>query len=253
MNIMSFNIKNDSYLSLNKWKKRKKVALAIINKYQPDIIGLQELTEDRMVDFASLNKYRIVGENRNKKFNILNEKSAIAYDASKYQLLDSKTIWLSKTPLIRGSKNIMSIFPRICTYARLQDNNGKIINVFNTHLDHLFPFVRYDECLYLAKFIKENSNDHHVIIMGDFNTNIKSKALNYLLCNLNIIDCYQKGIIHNTHHVFSNNIDNDKLPIDYIFLSKDLIIENTKIIDDSIDNIYPSDHYPILCQIKDEL
>ena len=88
--------------------------------------------------------------------------------------------------------------------------------------------------------------------MGDFNTNLKSKALGYLKNNLDLIDCYQNVLFHNTHHGFGNSISISHLPIDYIFLSKNLKIENTKIIDESIDNIYPSDHYPILCQIKDE-
>ena len=252
MNIMSFNIKNDSYFTINKWHKRKKAVLDIINKYRPDIIGIQELTDKQMKDFNTLDNYHIIGESRNKKLNVLNEKSAIAYDTSKYQLLDSKTIWLSKTPDVKGSKNMMAIFPRICTFAKLKDKEGNIIHVFNTHLDHLFSFVRFDECLHLAKFIKENSTNNNVIIMGDFNTNLKSKALCYLKNNLDLIDCYQNVLFHNTHHGFGNSISISHLPIDYIFLSKNLKIENTKIIDESIDNIYPSDHYPILCQIKDE-
>ena len=195
MNIMSFNIKNDSYFTINKWHKRKKAVLDIINKYRPDIIGIQELTDKQMKDFNTLDNYHIIGESRNKKLNVLNEKSAI---------------------------------------------------------DHLFSFDRFDECLHLAKFIKENSTNNNVIIMGDFNTNLKSKALGYLKNNLDLIDCYQNVLFHNTHHGFGNSISISHLPIDYIFLSKNLKIENTKIIDESIDNIYPSDHYPILCQIKDE-
>ena len=45
MRVMTFNLRSDSILDgKNRWKKRKAIVFNVLDSYQCDIIGLQEVT-----------------------------------------------------------------------------------------------------------------------------------------------------------------------------------------------------------------
>ena len=103
---------------------------------------VQELKDTYYEEFKKmLPQYNSVGEPRRSIFN--NELCAIFYNSRRFILRESETIWLSNKPERKGSKFLFSFFPRICTYAKLIDSyNNEIINVYNTHLDLNFDFVK---------------------------------------------------------------------------------------------------------------
>lgn len=248
---MTFNVKNDTLFTNNdnKWQNRKQLVIKTITEFDPDIIALQELTED-MQKSLHVHDYDVYGKARNKKYNFANEKNVILVKRNKYKLISEETFWLSNKPYKEGSRVIGNVYPRICTNVILQDDNGEIYSVFNTHLDHLFGFVRTKQCKIISNYINTSKSDH-TIIMGDFNTNEFTKGVSLLKDVLNLQSCYIKcQQTFNTHHGFKHKVNPNKKPIDHIFVSNELDIIQTKIIDISYNGSFPSDHYPVMCEIK---
>src|SRR5690606_8159556 len=93
--------------------------------HQPQILGVQEALWGQMQDLQqALPQYKFVGVGRDdgdKK----GEFSAIFYDTTRIQLLDSKTFWLSETPEVAGSKGWDAAICRIVTYARFRDRKNR--------------------------------------------------------------------------------------------------------------------------------
>ena len=70
MKVMSFNLRSDFILDFkNRWDKRKHIVYEIIDKYDCDIIGVQEVTNKMFNDIKeNFDDYTIVGKPRSKKY-----------------------------------------------------------------------------------------------------------------------------------------------------------------------------------------
>lgn len=218
----------------------------MIQEYKPDIIGVQELTKDMMIYMSDIKKtYDIFGESRHS--HVSDEYSSILYHKEKFDLLNAKTLWLSPTPEKIGSKFLTSQFPRIVTFVHLKDKQTNIeFTAFNTHLDNNFNSVRTKQAIALKKIIEQYQEGEFTILTGDFNCTSRSLALSILQTELNdtIPDT-----IHSTLRGSVGSYIQRQLPIDHIFISKHLVTSNTQKITKSYDNIYPSDHYPVITTI----
>ena len=95
-------------------------------------------------------------------------RNAIFYKKEKFDLIETKTLWLTKTPTMR-SKSIYSYQYRIMTYAVLKDKEtGKVFAHANTHLG-FHAEEKPDHWKYLIQLL--GKIDHPVVLTGDFNAN----------------------------------------------------------------------------------
>ena len=133
MKIMTFNLRSDSVLDgKNRWHHRKEIVCDILEKYSCDIVGLQEVTVKMRADLEkNLKGYQIIGRPRSKRFFIEHNNILVS---TKHTILSQETFWLSRTPQKVGSSVWYSIFPRICTTAKIKLNTGELVRVYNTHL-----------------------------------------------------------------------------------------------------------------------
>ncbi len=251
MKIMTFNLKNDMIFTRShlRWKIRKNIVIQLIKQINPDIIGVQELTPEIKREFKTiLSEYEFVGESRNHKDAWMNEHNDIGYLKDKYECLSHHTVWLSHKPSIEGSRLWSSIFPRICTTALIKEKeSNQTVAVFNTHLDHLLATNREEEIKIVLDQMK-NRKDYPLVLMGDFNTNIQSAALKKLVkSELNLVSVCTN---QNTMHHGSGKSKTDKLPIDYIFINNRLEVLEAHVITTSFNGIFPSDHFPIICEVQ---
>lgn len=253
--IMTFNLKNDMPFTRKylKWNVRKELAITLLQSVSPDILGVQELTDEMLGSFVTFKQiYTNVGKPRNKRPKKTSERTDIFYRRDKFICIETKTFWLSRTPENEGSKLLFSIFPRICTMVKLQNKeNNEILNIYNTHLDHLMESTRKKECEILLDHINQNSKNEHVIVMGDMNSTNMSASVKSLLENnrIPLQSIYQSENIFNTLHYGSGKLNENKKPIDYIFTTYNFEIKDSKIITQNFDGIYPSDHYPVVCEL----
>ncbi len=255
MKVMSFNVRADSILDPNnRWKNRADLVYKVIDKYDCDIVGMQEVTEKMYVDLKSkLKKYSVIGEGRTK--NYFNERNNLLVKGE-YNMTNKDTFWLSKTPKKIGSSVWYSLFPRICTTAIIELSDNKKIRVYNTHLDCLLPIAREyglkKICEHIGRCYEEDNLP--CILMGDFNAKPNSK----------VIQKFTDGVYTSKRFVAVQEADKDiynyttmshfkgktkGMHIDYIFVSEEFDIKSVDIIRYEENNKYPSDHYPIIAEI----
>ena len=252
--VMSFNLrcKSDPEGSI---RNRSQIATEVIAQYAPDSFGVQEANAKwlRIVDKAVGDKYDRVGEPRD-RFGPFAEYSAVYYLKDKYNLLDSGTIWLSETPEKKYSGSFDTACLRIATWAVLEDKEtGVTYTHINTHLDHVLESTRVGQAGVLITKVKELSKNGNFVCTGDFNAYEDSEVYAEMLkvsedAKL-IAENSDDGI---TYHSYGKIEEHGKGAIDFIFVSKGNDVDTYKIIRDTVMDMYPSDHYPIIADIEFE-
>lgn len=257
LKVMTFNLKYDfKAQGNNEWSQRCSRITNLIKEHSPDIIGTQEGLIHMLDDInESLNKYSWIGEDR--EGNGKDEFNAIFFINDKFDILEWNQFWLSKTPNIKGSKDFNSSLPRICTRLKLKDKtSGLKIDIYNTHLDHESELAREEGIKIILKEVKNNYDIEKTpyVIMGDFNCYLEDNLFNIIreeeTNNINFNVCYnniQNNII-GTFHDFKGGYDGGIL--DYIIYSKEYEIKKLDMDDREIEGGYPSDHYPVICELK---
>ena len=252
--VMSFNVRcaNDGEQTIT---NRSKVAIEVIRQYAPDSFGVQECTPRWKRIFAfNLNEYACVGAARD-YYGPFTEYSSIYYLKDKYNLIDSGTFWLSETPEKRWTKSFDSSCYRIASWALLEDKEtGSRYTHINTHLDHVLETTRESQMKVLIDCVNKVANGSPIIMTGDFNAYEDSQV--YAVAQESFNDT--KKVAENsddgrTFTSYGNKAEEShKGPgaIDFIFTSKELKVDTYKIIRDTVQGIYPSDHYPIVADIR---
>ena len=241
--VISFNVrcKDDIY---GKVKYRAAFVAETIKAYAPDSFGVQEATKQwlDLLDAALGDRYDRVGEPRNNASGT--EYSAVYFDKTVYDLLDFGTLWLSETPEKPGSKSFYSSYPRICTWATLQNKQtGLVYTHLNTHLDHLLEYTREKQADVLVKQIEALEARGPVVCTGDFNTEEGAKAYKVVAAALDDTKMTAAETDSGkTFHNYGRLIAKEK-PIDFIFVTKGTPVLRYKIIDNTVQGMYLSDHY----------
>lgn len=253
--IMSFNIRLDVKSDGdNQWDKRKERVATMLNYYEADFIGLQEvLHHQKEYLTANLPKYSVTGVGRDDGKQA-GEYSCIYYRNNKYQLLETATFWLSTTP-DEPSKGWDAALNRVCTYGLFKNKKTKQkIWVFNTHFDHVGKTARLESAkLIFQKINQINQKGFPVILSGDFNSKPEEAPAQYLQSVMQ--NSREKSlIVHGNADTWNAFRFNEKPNgcIDYIFLNPNNKLTALKFatITDSYEMKYPSDHFPILATLS---
>lgn len=254
LNVMTFNIR----LSLdsdkeNSWENRKNDALQLLDYYHPDVFGVQEAVPQQMTDLKTgLKNYDFVGVGRDDGAN-KGEYSAIFYNTEKLQVLQSGTFWLSETP-DQPSKGWDAAYNRVCTYALFKTKKGgRKFWAFNVHFDHVGNIARENSSkLILEKINTLNPRNFPVVLTGDFNLTDKTEPIKIISKTMSdsFYNCRKPH--YDPTGTFTgfdvNTVPKDR--IDYIF-TKGLSCQSIRTINDRRENLlYPSDHFPVLAELK---
>lgn len=254
LNVMTFNIR----LSLdsdkeNSWENRKNDALQLLDYYHPDVFGIQEAVPQQMTDLKTgLKDYDFVGVGRDDGAN-KGEYSAIFYNTEKLQVLQSGTFWLSETP-DQPSKGWDAAYNRVCTYALFKTKKGgRKFWAFNVHFDHVGNIARENSSkLILEKINTLNPRNFPVVLTGDFNLTDKTEPIKIISKTMSdsFYNCRKPhyGPTGTFTGFDVNTVPKDR--IDYIF-NKGLSCQSIRTINDRRENLlYPSDHFPVLAELK---
>ena len=252
--VMTFNLKSGSPLDTGdlRWSRRSKAVLAAIRQADPDLIGVQELTAAMLPQFSALSEvYEIYGKSRHSL--IADERSCILFKKDRFHLQKEATFWLSDQPEHAGSQLAWSIYPRIVSAAVLEDVRSHVRFTFaNTHLDHMFPFVRSRQADILGACLHGFQEGRFLILTGDFNTTLKSRALHEITAvysPLHLKSAYRQDP-GNTMRIPLHDPFHLGQPIDQILVSPQLHVIRTEVLHGRYEGLYPSDHYPVLCRLE---
>lgn len=251
--IMSFNVrcKNDGEQTIT---NRSKVAIEVINQYAPDSFGVQECTPrwKRILAANVGDRYACVGAARD-YYGPFTEYSSIYYLKDKYDLIDSGTFWLSETPEKKWTKSFDSACFRVASWALLEDKEtGVRYTHINTHLDHVLETTRESQMKVLIECVNKVANGSPIVVTGDFNAQ-EDNSLVYTVACESFNDTKKVAANSDTGRTFTSygKYEEDGTgAIDFIFADKSLQVDTYKIIRNTVQGIYPSDHYPIVADIR---
>lgn len=251
------------------WESRKSRVAQYLLFSNADIIGMQELYIDQIEDLFQTEiakKYAYYGLGRDDG-KMQGEIQAIFYNKNRFSLVESKTIYFFHPTNKTNSNPYRNAF----TYCQFKDIcNGKKFIVINTHFSFYDIEYRYYEALSLQKFIQNLPKDLPLIVMGDFNIFpmrydvdvpfhdgeyiLQILTKNRLVNSKDIAALGHIGPIGTTNYsaALKQPFHVDGTPgviLDYIFVSENIQVWLHAIDPVKIDNLYLSDHLPVIADI----
>lgn len=248
LKVISFNIRNCDDENGYTIEERAPRLNKIISSYDVDMIGFQEYTpvwEKYIVEyfgneFDIFNKYRA----KNDK-----ESSPILWRKNKFECLKKGYFWLSDTPNVesKGWDEVYDCF-RICTYIILRDKESdKKFTVMNTH----FGFGdkgQVKSVKLLDEYVNKISS-YPTFVIGDFNMKPDSVAYALMSKIFTDVNAVTTNDLRTTYHGYNpGKVMNSH--IDYCFTNKEIKPVSQKIIDDTVNAMFPSDHYGLYIKIE---
>jgi endonuclease/exonuclease/phosphatase family metal-dependent hydrolase len=252
--IMTFNIRMETIQDgENQWAKRKENLSSMLEFYEADLCGMQEVLVGQIRDLTKLlPKYAYVGVGRDDAKEG-GEFSPIFYKKDKYTVLESNTFWLSQTPE-KPSKSWDAALNRIVSYAKFKDNKTKkMFYVFNTHFDHIGQVARRESAKMLVAKIKAINHKIPVILTGDFNSTPQEEPT--IIINEGLIDAQKvtKQLHFGPISTF-NGFESKEIAgrlIDYIFLNTDKIkVLKHATLSNTWGGRFASDLHAVLAQLE---
>ncbi len=230
----------------NSWIERKTSVQEFLEFHHPDVIGFQEALHVQVHDLEAMLPGMVrIGVGRDDGGS-KGEYVPLFYDSVRFDLLDSGAFWLSETPNI-PSTGWDAALPRVCSFATLQDQAGKVFTVINIHFDHVGQEARSKSAELLIQ--KTQNFDHPVIVMGDFNLEPQAAPIRQML---NVMkDSFDEADIRfgniGTFNGFNNQVNaNNARRIDYIFFNAFDAPASYEVVSHVIDGHYLSDHFPVV-------
>jgi endonuclease/exonuclease/phosphatase family metal-dependent hydrolase len=265
----------------NSWTCRVDRVCALITKRGFDLVGLQEAQANQIDDMlARLGApwtYVGVGRDDGKR---RGEFSCIFYKKNRFEVRKSGTFWLSETPEAPGSRSWKTACPRVCTWADMKDlKTGKTFVAFNTHLDHVSKDARRNGMKLILERMARYAQGRPVFLTGDMNATPEKRPVDvaavqadfnragpkdphaaggpYAIATANLRDSFDISRTPHTGPVktfsgFKYVERPEGQPIDYIFVSAGIHVLSHATLDDSENQLYPSDHFPVVADVMIE-
>jgi endonuclease/exonuclease/phosphatase family metal-dependent hydrolase len=257
LRVMTFNIRYDEPRDgVNAWANRKKKVADVIRFHKADLVGVQEALLPQLRDLKSLLpgfSWCGVGRTDGKD---AGEFSAIVYRNARFELLETKTFWLSETPETAGSKGWDADYPRIVTWGKFRDRiSKKTFYHFNTHFDHRGERARTESASLILRRIREIAGTYPFILTGDLNVSESSEAYKTLTKGTpTVILEDAKSASANGHFGGESTFSAFKelepgMKIDYVFVRNGITVVEHGVLSDRWDGLWASDHLPVLAEI----
>jgi len=256
LKVMSYNIRCglcEAEGTPQYWPERKFLLAHLIQTQQPDLIGLQEAELFQVADLvAMLPQYQWFGEGRDDG-KTKGESTAVLYRQDKLQLLSAKTLWLSQTPQ-QVSRGWDAQLNR--TYTKTQFKHlpsGQTFYFINTHFDHQGAQAQLQSALLLKTEVEQLPANSKVVLTGDFN--VKPDSAPYQVLSQTMHDSALLARIKlskdtGTFNGFGRDPKSPNQTIDFILVSKNLVVQSYQVDNRRYNGLYPSDHEAVVAVIE---
>ncbi len=259
MTVMSFNIRYDNEGDgEDRWQARRELVTATIEQYGPDLLGTQEVLahqaqylRESLAGFG----FHGVGRDDGKQ---QGEFTAVFFRQERFEYVEGGHFWLSERTDEPGSVSWDSSMTRMASWIRVRDRtNQRLLLFVNTHFDHRGRMARTESAGVLATFIEKHRGDAAVVVTGDFNCDDKSAAYERLTDSdgqgAGLVDSYrathpEREPQEGTFNGFRGRTGGPR--IDWILHSADLETVTATIVRDHQQGRYPSDHFPVVAQLR---
>lgn len=275
-NVMcSFCINSDHPAWPQDWATRVPMLRDTIARYDPDLIGLQELfnlspEDDQIGDLTKpediygavyyIKKPTDQIDPLGNSFDSFPD-ATILYRKSRFEVLKSGALWLSPTPEIAFSNGFATggQFPRLVVWAQLRDKIlDRTLTFASTHFDNNTPSQKMSAPLVLSYF-EPMAAKEPVLFVGDFNSQPADEA--YVIMDKGVDG---KGFrFHNAYDLapsitVASNRDPKPTPnpadrIDHFWLAGAVFTVEAWIWDFheyGAEKMWPSDHDPMVARVR---
>ena len=230
LKVITLNIHNYHHFS-----RRKPRIIALIKKYKPDIVALQEIRDDRAKNKKGMDQAKQLNEGLNFKYfkflrvNNRNKVKGLVNTPPCYEGLAILSKFPFSSDEIALKKNKDDKYHRKILVANVK-RGGQIIPVWIVHFsnDDLFARLHAEETLIHAKSIQP-------IILGDFNIKYPSE-IKRLAAKNNYVSSLDYDYI---------SFPEDNCSYDYIFIPKRYSFSNFECIQKEV-----SDHKALFAEIN---
>ena len=224
--------------------------IALLNQYQPDLIGLQEYTDEwdfMLADYMEQSPYEIIFEYRASGDR---EATPIMYNAEKLELISHKFWWLSATPEVESPSwdDDDGRRCRIVTECVFKEKASGIEFVhINTHFG-LTAQSQDESGSLLNRYIKEHYADQPLFLTGDFNMTEQTLSYDNLTAGGLLTNSFylatEFGETCGTFNGFEEG--NYNTVIDFIFVTSKVDTSYYSVLTDKPEGLFVSDHFAVL-------
>ena len=265
LTVMSFNLRYD--LTENAGISRADAAVAQIRDLSPDVLGVQEdtpqwceLLDEKLTEYTAV-RYRLPAGNT--------EYLTVYYKTNVFTKIKSGLLWLSDTPTVPNSKFSESSIVRGMNYLILERrSDGARFCFVNTHLEHTASaevaetrkIARQKQIRVLleqtARIVGEYG-DIPSVLVGDFNATIKTdtevhamiRESGYHDCSTHAFSITSQGT-WNGDGYNGGTVNKNSDTLDFCYASENgFVICSYKVSADQYNNMYTSDHFPIVIKL----
>lgn len=255
---MLFNLYDHNLEEVNRWPQRLPRIVEILEDMQPDVMGVQELYQDQLNDLLPFvdSTYAFYAKPCED-----GELNGIFYRKDRFEVIDSKVLYISKTPTEPASETL--------TMLKLRDlRTGQQFGVFNVHLAFGNINKRDFQARFIAEQVEDYSKNTPVLLMGDLNlfpNRLDLEKLPFLDGDY-VNRILTKGSLKNARDVsilgllgplstFSNSPDGvvpfegtgtPGVFLDNIYVSKEVTVLMQAVQPGTVSGHFPSDHMPLL-------
>ena len=276
--VMTYNIRysaGDVDSPDNNWLSRREALAQLVESEKPDVVGFQEVLPDQRAWLEErFPQYAFSGQGRNADRKN-GEASPVAFLKERFSAVTNGTFWLSEKPDEPGSKSWNAKFPRICTWAVLEDKaGGERFSFANTHTDHKSEEAREKGMLLVIQRMKEFGVGAPMVLMGDLNClefEKPSVSVRELLDDaLRVSETTPEGTWRTCNHWAWREMEtsiadalkkdvrersakgDDSERIDYIYVSPGTKVLSYRTIATPRPGtkLYPSDHFPTVATLQ---
>lgn len=247
LRVVSFNIRYGTARDgVHSWDRRRAVVRELLSALRYDVCGLQEVQaaqRDYLAGGDADDDWYGVGRTDGRREG---EQSPLVVRRPAVEVTDWTTKWLAEDPDAVGSTGWDAKIPRVATIVRGRHRaTGTAIGVVNTHVDHRGVRAQRESARLIADLVRRDSG-RRWIVMGDFNVEIDSPALAPLAAAglRSVLPADARG----TFHGWSGAIDRQR--IDHIFVGDGWAVVDSGISRDRPRGVLPSDHWPVVADLR---
>ena len=255
LKVMSYNIRCglcEAEGTPQYWPERKFLLAHLIQTQQPDVIGLQEAELFQVADLiAMLPQYQWFGEGRDDG-KTKGESTAVLYRKDRLELLSAKTWWLSETPHL-VSRGWDAQLHRTFTQTQFKHlSSGQSFYFLNTHFDHQGQQAQLQSALLLKSRVTQLPAGSKVVLTGDFNVTPQSapyQALSQAMDDSAVVAKHLHSHEPGTFNGFGRDPKSSGQTIDFIFVSRNIVVQSYQVDNRRYNGLYPSDHEAVLALV----
>jgi endonuclease/exonuclease/phosphatase family metal-dependent hydrolase len=249
----------------NGWNVRRDLCIEVIRAQKPDLICFQEVLRGQMADLEkglpTFGSFGFEGPEMDARMVGYGgiAKNPIFYSRARYEFISAGCFWLSETPHIPGSLSWDSARARHVNWVRLRDRTSrKQFRLLSTHLDHVSQRAREEQIKMILAEAAVYAPEFPQILGGDLNSTAANPVLKLALAagwKDSHMESPEPRDDGNTTHGFlgeknaKSEAAKKRGPIDFILTRGPVTTREWKIIRDSHDGHYPSDHYFIRAKL----